>query len=73
VLVDGWQVYLVQLLRFQHDLDTPVFLVAECLIKFWPIFQRAVVSDDKGRVDLARFNLLQQWLEITLYVRLNPF
>jgi hypothetical protein len=31
------------------------------------------VSDDKGRVDLARFNLLQQWLEITLYVRLNPF
>ena len=43
----------------QHDLDYPVFLVAELLVHLRCVFEAGRVRDNKARVDLTGFDSLQ--------------
>ena len=44
--------------RTQHDFDDPVF-VAEFLVHRWRLFKSRGVGEDKARIDVAGFDLLQ--------------
>src|SRR5690242_16119546 len=51
----------------QHHLDAAILLVAEGLVELRPLFERDLVGDHEGRIDLTILNSLHQLRQIMLH------
>src|ERR1700710_2608722 len=59
------------MLRLQHDLYATIRLIPKSLIHVRSLFQRRVMGDYEGWIDLAGFDPLQEFRQIILHRRLR--